>query len=96
MTFGPLFNQPIDLPKSLTHLIFGDRFNQPIDLPESITHLTFGDWFNKFIEIPSSITNLKIWKGQKNLKIKYNNEIIKIQNLPININYHDPIIMIPN
>ena len=63
-------------------------FNQSINLPKSLIYLKLSCLFNKLVELPKSLTYLIIWKQQKDLKIKYNNEIIEIQNLPININYH--------
>jgi len=54
------FNEPVQLPSSITHLKFGDNFDQPVEnLPSSITHLTFGKKFNQSIDnLPTSITHL--------------------------------------
>ena len=74
LIFNCYFNEPVVLPKSLTHLTFGSRINKPINLPKSLTHLTLGWNFN--------------YCHQKDLKVKYNDEIIEIQNLPIKISYY--------
>jgi hypothetical protein len=56
ITFGNIFNQPIDTIKwatNLQSLKFGDNFNQPIEcvyFPDSLLHITFGDNFNQPIE----------------------------------------------
>ena len=88
LTLGFCFNQSINLPKSLTHLTLGYWFNQPINLPKSLIYLKLSYWFNQLVELPKSLTHLKIYSHQKDLKVKYNNEIIEIQNLPIKIDYY--------
>ena len=88
LTFGGNFNQQVNLPEKITHLTFGHNFNQPINLPDSITHLILGGYFNESVELPKSLKHLKIYDGNKNLKVKYNDVIIEIQNLPIKISYY--------
>jgi hypothetical protein len=53
-----LFNQPLILTNSLTHLNLGYSFNQPITLTNSLTHLTFGDDFNQPVILTNSLTHL--------------------------------------
>ena len=89
LSFGCCFNQQVNLPEKITHLTFGHNFNQPINLPDSITHLILGGYFNESVELPKSLKHLKIYDGNKNLKVKYNDVIIKIKNLPIKISYYN-------
>ena len=91
MIFGRQFNQPITLPEGLTHLKFGSHFNQPINIPEGLSHLIFGLNFNQQVNIPNSLTHLYIFDIQKDIKVKYNNKIIKMKELPINFVCYDNI-----
>lgn len=54
LTFGPIFNKPIQLPDSLTHLIFGYYYNQPVELPGSLIDLKFGFHFSHPINLANN------------------------------------------
>lgn len=68
LTFGSMFNQPVDrltLPSSLSSLQFGRCFNQPVDglvLPKSLLSLKLSTEFDHSIvalNLPSTLTQLK-------------------------------------
>lgn len=57
---GSKFNQPLNLPHSITNLILGEHFNQYINLHSNLSHLTIGISFEQSIELPFSIKYLNI------------------------------------
>jgi hypothetical protein len=63
ITFGELFNQPVNhLPESLQTITFGNYFNQPIDnLPKSLQSIRFSPYseFNKRVDnLPASLQSI--------------------------------------
>lgn len=57
---GSKFNQPLELPPNVTHLILGLRYNLELNLPLNLTHLILGTKFNKYLELPSNLSHLTI------------------------------------
>lgn len=91
LTFNWNFNQPINLPHSLTYLIFCYKFNQQINLPSDLRYLTLGRHFHQTINLPN-ITHLKI---------KSNNNIIdllpySLEELELYSNFYLPINNLPS
>ena len=59
------FNQPINVPESVTNMSYAfyecTNFNQPINIPENVTNMSFAFTrclgFNQPINIPGNVTN---------------------------------------
>lgn len=69
LTFGKLFNQPVEnfIPNSVTHLKFGDHFNKPLNfIPNSVTHLKLGKFYY-IIQLSLFITHLSIKNSNQRL-----------------------------
>jgi FNIP Repeat len=73
-----LYNQPTEIPNTITHLTLGECYDQPTKIPNTVTHLKFGRKYNQPTEIPNTV--IMLIHNNNEIKIGTNTDLFKFKN----------------